>query len=83
VPDQPLEPLETAKDTVQVAIESAFHHVGAIAGIITSAGRDVTREIGDWASDVFEMREAARSARAAAGRDEDAPEPGGAGDELG
>jgi hypothetical protein len=59
-----LEDLETRKDTVQVAVESAFRHVGQIASIIAGAGREVTREIGDWATDVFEMREAARRARA-------------------
>ncbi|MHB8693805.1 MAG: hypothetical protein ACYDHH_21415 [Solirubrobacteraceae bacterium] len=55
--------LETRKDTVQVAVESAFKHVGEIASIITRAGREVTHEIGDWATDVFEMRDAARKAR--------------------
>jgi hypothetical protein len=59
-----LERLETRKDTVQVAVEAAFTHVGQIAAIITRAGRDVTRELGDWATEVFEMREAARRARA-------------------
>jgi hypothetical protein len=54
---------ETRKDTVQVAVESAFKHVGEIASIIATAGRDVTREIGDWATDVFEMRDAAHRAR--------------------
>ncbi|MHB8658694.1 MAG: hypothetical protein ACYC91_12190 [Solirubrobacteraceae bacterium] len=55
--------LETRKDTVQVAVESAFSRVGRIAGIIAGAGREVTRELGDWASEVFEMREASRRAR--------------------
>ena len=59
-----LEDWETRKDTVQVAVETAFHHVGQIAGILTGAGREVTRELGDWATEVFEMREAARRARA-------------------
>ena len=59
-----LDDLETRKDTVQVAVESAFQHVGRIAGIITGAGLDITRELGDWATDVFEMRDAARKARA-------------------
>jgi hypothetical protein len=54
---------ETQKDSVQVAVESAFKHVGQIAGIIAGAGREVTREIGDWATDMFEMRDAARRAR--------------------
>ena len=56
--------LETRKDTLQVAVESAFHHVGRIVTIITAAGLDVTRELGEWATDVFEMREAAQRARA-------------------
>lgn len=43
--------------------ESAATHVGNIAGIITGAVRDVTREIGNWISDGIEMREAARKAR--------------------
>jgi hypothetical protein len=58
-----LDDIETRKDTIQVAVESAFHHAGKIAGIVTGAGREITRELGDWAGDVFEMREAARRAR--------------------
>lgn len=54
---------ERNKDTVQEMTESAATHVGAIAGIITGAVRDVTREIGEWITDGIEMREAARKAR--------------------
>ena len=54
--------LEIGKDTAQVVAESAATHVGRIATIISGAVRDVTRELGDLASDVFEMREAARDA---------------------
>jgi len=54
--------LEIRKDTAQVAVEGAFHHVGAIVTIITTAGREITRELGDWATEIFEMREAARRA---------------------
>lgn len=54
-----------------MALESAFHHVGQIAGIITGAGREITRELGDWATDVFEMRDAARRARADRAESED------------
>ena len=54
---------ERNKDTVQEMTESASTHVGNIAGIITGAVRDVTREIGNWISDGIEMREAARKAR--------------------
>jgi hypothetical protein len=58
----PLERIETRKDTVQVAVESGATHVGHIMGIVAGAVRDVTRELGDWATDVFEMREAAKHA---------------------
>ena len=54
--------LEIAKDTAQVLTESAAQHVGKIAVILSGAVRDVTRELGDWASDAFEMRDAANRA---------------------
>ena len=54
--------VETAKDTVQVLTESAATHVGRIATIITGAVRDVAREMGEWATDAFEMRDAADQA---------------------
>ena len=54
---------EIAKDTAQVLTESAAQHVGRIATIVTGAVRDVTRELGDWASDAFEMRDAAQQAQ--------------------
>jgi hypothetical protein len=54
---------EAAKDTVQEATESAANHVGRIAVIITGAVRDVAREIGNWATDLIEMREAAERAK--------------------
>ena len=60
----PLSDLEISKDTLQTAIESGFDHVGKIASIIAGAGRDITRELGDWATDMFEMREAAARAKA-------------------
>jgi hypothetical protein len=51
--------VEAAKDTVQVLTESAASHAGRIATIITGAVRDIAHEMGEWASDAFEMREAA------------------------
>lgn len=66
-----LEPIETGKDTLQVAVESGASHVGRIASIVAGAVADVTRELGEWATDVFEMRDA--SERAA--EDRDPPEP--------
>ncbi|TDP96168.1 hypothetical protein [Labedaea rhizosphaerae] len=55
---------ESAKDTVQVLTESAAVHIGRIATIITGAVREIAREAGDWATEVFEMREAAKKAQA-------------------
>ncbi|WP_375483994.1 hypothetical protein [uncultured Jatrophihabitans sp.] len=56
---------EIAKDTVQVVTESAASHVGRIATILSGAVREVTHEVGEWASDVVEMRDAAARAREA------------------
>ena len=44
-------------------IEPGATHIGSIVGIVVGAVRDVTREVGDWATDVFEIRDAARRAR--------------------
>jgi hypothetical protein len=55
---------ETRKDVVQVAVDSSASHVGSIMSIVVSAVRDVTRELGDWATDLFEIRDAARRADA-------------------
>ncbi len=51
--------VEIGKDTLQVLTESAASHVGRIAAIIAGAVREVTHELGEWASDAFEMRDAA------------------------
>jgi hypothetical protein len=53
---------EVAKDTAQVLTESAANHVGRIAIIITGAVREIAHEMGEWATDAFEMREAADKA---------------------
>lgn len=56
--------MESAKDTAQVLTESAATHVGKIASIVTGAVREVAHEVGEWASDAFEMRDASRRAEA-------------------
>jgi hypothetical protein len=56
---------EIQKDTVQVLTESAATHVGRIATILSGAVREVTHEVGEWASDLFEMRDAANKAASA------------------
>jgi hypothetical protein len=55
---------EIGKDTLQVLTESAATHVGRIATILSTAVREVAQEVGEWAGDVFEMREAAERAAA-------------------
>jgi hypothetical protein len=55
---------EIAKDTAQVLTQSAATHVGRIATILSTAVREVAQEVGEWAGDVFEMREAAERAAA-------------------
>ena len=44
-------------------IESGATHAGRVVQIVAGAVRDVTRELGDWATDVFEIRDAARRAQ--------------------
>jgi hypothetical protein len=67
---------ERRKDTVQVVVEAGATHAGRIAGIVAGAVRDVTREIGEFATEVFEMREASERAAADAGEYVDADEEG-------
>jgi chlorite dismutase len=56
-------PLESRKDLMQEAVETGATHVGRIATIVTGAVRDVANEVGTWATDLFEMREASARAR--------------------
>ncbi|MGC4933799.1 hypothetical protein ACLQ3C_08950 [Gordonia sp. DT30] len=56
--------IERNKDLIQEGVESTATHVGRIATIITGAVTDIAREIGELITDGFEMREAARRARA-------------------
>ena len=58
-----------------MAIQSGATHVGRIASIITGAVRDVAGEFGEFATDVFEMREASRRAEADRERAEDLVDP--------
>ena len=56
--------IERNKDLFQELIESTATHVGRIATIIAGRVAGVTREIGEIVTDGFEMREAARKAKA-------------------
>jgi hypothetical protein len=55
---------EIGKDAAQELAESAATHVGRIATILTGAVREVAHEVGEWASDAFELRDAAARAQA-------------------
>ena len=59
-----LDDSEIRKDAIQAGVESAATHVGHIATVITGAVRDVAHEIGEFATDMFEMVDSARRARA-------------------
>lgn len=56
--------LERNKDLAQEAVQTTANRVGRIATIITGAVADVAREIGELVTDGFEMREAAKQAKA-------------------
>ncbi len=49
---------------MQELTESAVTHVGRIATIVTGAVREVAHELGEWATEAFEMRDAAAKADA-------------------
>ena len=63
---------EIRKDALQGTVEATATAVGAVTGIVTTAVRDIARTVGGLATDVFEIREAAR--RAAEDHDADAPD---------
>ncbi len=54
---------ETIKDSIQVIVESGASRVGSIALILTGAVRDIAKEIGGFATDVFEMLDASKRAQ--------------------
>lgn len=61
MPDH-LSKTEIGKDAVQSTVEAAASTVGDVASIVTKAVQDVAGAIGGFATDVFEIREAARRA---------------------
>jgi hypothetical protein len=65
---------EISKDAVQSTVEATAGAVGEVASILTNAVKDVAGAIGGLATEVFEIRDAARRAAAeqdpAGGRDE-------------
>jgi hypothetical protein len=57
-----LSKLEILKDLAQVTVESGAKHTGNIAVIISGAVGKVVSELGEWATEVFEMVEDAQRA---------------------
>ncbi|GAA4112641.1 hypothetical protein GCM10022215_09150 [Nocardioides fonticola] len=53
---------EINKDAVQSALEATASTVGQVAGIVTTAVKDVVGAIGGLATEVFEIRESAKRA---------------------
>lgn len=62
---------EIRKDAIQDSVEAAIAAVGQVGGVITGAVRDVARTLGGLATDLYEIRDAARRARHEHGRDPD------------
>lgn len=53
---------EIRKDALQEGLVATASTVGQVATIITGAVRDVTRSVGGLATELFEIRDAARRA---------------------
>jgi hypothetical protein len=55
---------EIAKDALQHTVEAGAETVAGVTMIIATAVRDVAKTLGSFATEVFEIRDAARKARA-------------------
>lgn len=55
---------EIRKDALQHTIEAGAETVASVTTILATAVRDVARAVGGFATEVFEIREASRRARA-------------------
>ncbi len=55
---------EIRKDAVQNTVEAGAETVAAVTTILTNAVRDVAQALGGFATELFEIRDAARRARA-------------------
>lgn len=53
---------EIGKDAVESTLDAAADTVSKVASIVVGAVRDVTRALGEFGSEVFEIRDAARQA---------------------
>lgn len=55
---------EIAKDALQHTVEAGAETVAAVSGILATSVRDIAHALGGFATEVFEIRDAARRARA-------------------
>jgi len=53
---------EIRKDALQDGVTAASHAVGSVATIITGAVGEIARTVGGFATEMFEIRDAARRA---------------------
>jgi hypothetical protein len=60
--DERLSKAEIRKDAVQSTVEAAAGAAGQVATIITGAVKDVASTVGGFATELFEIRDAARRA---------------------
>jgi hypothetical protein len=61
MPDK-LSKAEIRKDALQDGVTAASQAVGSVTTIITSAVGDIARAVGGFATEIFEIRDAARKA---------------------
>ena len=54
---------EIGKDAIQSTVEAAATAAGQVATILTAAVREVATVVGDFATELFEIREATRKAQ--------------------
>lgn len=54
---------EIRKDAVQNTVEAAATTVGQVTTILTTAVKDVAGAVGEFATELYEIREAARKAQ--------------------
>jgi hypothetical protein len=55
---------EIRKDALQHTVEAGAETVASVTTILANAVRDVARAMGGFATEIFEIREASRRARA-------------------
>lgn len=68
---------EIGKDAVQSTVQAAAGAVGDVARIITQAVQDVAGAVGGFATEVYEIRDAASKAAAEHGEDAEIEGPEG------